>query len=193
MKKNSPVKDIIVPALCLLIIGGVCTGLLAGTNLLTKDKIAQIDAETKNAAVKSVMSEADDFKGAKASLDGTDYDCYICLKENEKIGLVVPVTVKSYGGALSLMVGIDSKEDRVTGVSITEINDTPGLGMKAKNDEFKNQFTGKKAGIEVVKGTAGDNEIQAITSATITSKAVTLAVNTALNVYSQVKAGGELG
>ena len=63
-----------------------------------------------------------------------------------------------------------------------EINDTPGLGLKAKEPEFKSQFAGKKAeALSVTKsGSGSDNEIAAISGATITSSATTNAVNAAL-------------
>lgn len=192
--KNSPIKEILIPALCLLIIGGVCTGLLAGTNLLTKEKIAEIEVQTKNEAKQAVLTDADDFsKEITVNLNDTEYTVYVGTKSGENVGVVIPVTVKSYGGALSLMVGIDIREEKIAGVGITEINDTPGLGMKAKNADFINQFTGKIKDISVTKNAPNGNEIQAITSATITSKAVTSAVNTAFEVYNTAKEGGEIG
>jgi len=86
------------------------------------------------------------------------------------------------------MVGIDTS-GKVTGVSILSISETAGLGMNAKNESFINQYIGKSGTIGVSKNGASDTEIQALTGATITSKAVTSAVNTALSLYSQI--GGE--
>lgn len=194
MKNNSTLKQILVPAVMLFIIALVCTALLAGTNMLTKDKIDQIAVQTENNAKASVLSEAEEFSEAKTVVfDGTEYTYYEGIAGSSIKGYVIPVTTKSYGGALSIMVGISADEAKITGIGITEINDTPGLGMKAKNDSFLSQFTGKQPGMKVVKNSPAENDIQAITSATITSKAVTGAVNTAFDVYSEIKAGGSNG
>lgn len=194
MKKNSSLKEILVPAVMLFIISLICTALLAGTNMLTKDKIEKIAIQTENEAKSAVLSEATEFSDAKTvTVNGTEYTYYEGSLNGDVKGYVIPVTTKSYGGALSLMVGISADEAKITGIGITEINDTPGLGMKAKNNDFLSQFTGKESGLNVVKNGASGNEIQAITSATITSKAVTGAVNTAFDVYSEIKAGGNNG
>ena len=193
--KNKTFKEIAVPALMLFIIAAICTALLAGTNLVTKDKIAQLAIEAENAA-KAAVFEADTFSDAKTiSLDSGDYLYYEAYAENGKdvIGYVFNVTTKSYGGALTCMVGISLDDEKVTGVEITSINDTPGLGMKAKGEDFLNQFIGKADGVSVNKSSASDTEIKAITGATISSQAVTDAVNTAFKVFSQVKAGAENG
>lgn len=194
MKKNSSLKEILVPAVMLFIIALICTALLAGTNMLTKDKIDEIAIQTENEAKSAVLSEATEFSDAKTvSVNGVEYTFFEGCADGTVKGYVIPVTTKSYGGALSLMVGISADEAKITGVGITEINDTPGLGMKAKNNDFLTQFSEKTAGLTVVKNGASGNEIQAITSATITSKAVTGAVNTAFEVYSEIKAGGSNG
>lgn len=190
MKKDSSLKEVLRPALMLFIIGAVCTALLAGTNLLTKDKIAEISAQAENEAKAAVLSEADTFsQGKKVSVNDKEYTYFEGTKNGEIKGYVITVTTKSYGGDLSAIVGIDAETSKITGVEITSINDTAGLGMKAKNADFLNQYFGKTEGIGVNKNAPGDNEIQAITGATITSKAVTEAVNTAFAVYSEIKAG----
>ena len=82
---------------------------------------------------------------------------------------------------MKLSVGL--KEDgTITGIEFLEINDTPGLGLKAKEPAFKDQFTGKNAqSLSVTKsGNADDTQINAISGATITSRATTNAVNAAL-------------
>ena len=102
--------------------------------------------------------------------------------------ILFKTSAKGYGGDIDLMVGIDTS-GKVTGVSILSISETAGLGMNAKNESFINQYMGKSGTIGVSKNGASDTEIQALTGATITSKAVTSAVNTALSLYSQI--GGE--
>ena len=79
----------------------------------------------------------------------------------------------------------------LNGYSITDISETAGLGMKAKEDAFKNQFSGIPAQIlEVTKGTkSADTEIEAISGATITSKAVTYGVDAGLTYYNSLVGG----
>lgn len=188
--KNKNFKEIALPAIMLFVIAAVCTALLAGTNLLTKDRIAEIAVQAENEA-KSAVIEASSFSDAK-EVNGNIY--YEALDEKGNlIGYVFNVSAKSYGGTLICMVGISAEDEKVTGVEITAISDTPGLGMKATAKDWLDQFIGKASGISVNKNSSSATEIQAITSATITSQAVTDAVNSAFDVLSQVKGGAENG
>ena len=89
------------------------------------------------------------------------------------------------------MIGLDT-EGTVTKIAVLSANnETPGLGQNIKKDTFLDQFIGKNGEISVVKTTPADNEIQAITSATISSSAVTRTVNAAIGYYNENLAGGE--
>lgn len=190
--KSKSLKEILVPAVMLFIIAAVCTALLAGTNLLTKDKIAEIAVQTAMEAKTSVFTEASSFsEEKKVDVDGEIIAYYEALDETGSIlGYVFSTTTKSYGGDLSCMVGISCNTNKITGVKITAINDTPGLGMKANSDDFLSQYNNRSGEIGVNKNQVTDTEIKAISGATITSKAVTLNVNTAFKAYETVKAGG---
>lgn len=87
----------------------------------------------------------------------------------------------SYGGTVKVSVGI-TNEGKITGVELLEISDTPGLGMKATEHTFKDQYKDKTVEeFTVTKtGSASDSEINAISGATITSNAVTHAVDAAI-------------
>ena len=95
--------------------------------------------------------------------------------------LITSTSAESYGGNVQIAVGI-SNEGELTGIGFLSISDTPGLGMRAKEPDFKDQFIGKKAeNLEVTKtGASADNQIEAISGATITSKAVTNATDAAI-------------
>lgn len=191
--KNKTFKEIAMPAIMLFVIAAICTALLAGTNLLTKDKIAEIAVQAENEAKAAVIT-ADSFSDAlEITADGKTYTYYEANNADGTVaGYVIAITTKSYGGDLACMVGI-STDEKITGVEITEINDTAGLGMKAQNEDFLKQYFDKSVGVKVNKNTSSDTEIKAITGATITSQAVTDAVNEAFNVLSQIKAGVENG
>ena len=84
-------------------------------------------------------------------------------------------------------MGIDN-EGTVKGIEMLKISETAGLGMKAKEDRFKDQFKNKNvAQFSYTKtGAASDFEIDAISGATITTKAVTNAVNTGLEYFARI-------
>ena len=88
---------------------------------------------------------------------------------------------KGYGGEITLPVGI-STDLTVTGVEIVDHAETPGLGANAESESWLSQFTGQSGELTVVKNAPTEGQIQAVTSATRTSKAVTDAVNQALAI-----------
>lgn len=176
-------KDILKPALILFVICLVVTALLAGTNLLTKDKIAEQSALEAEQSRKVVLSDADSFEEA----DGY----YVGKTNNETVGYVFQTEAKGYGGAVKVMTGI-SADGQITGVVILEHSETPGLGANAEKTSFTDQFkqTAPEKGITLVKNKApSDGEIEAMTGASITSRAVTNAVNEAITKYNTVKEG----
>ena len=193
--KNKTFKEIALPAIMLFIIALVCTALLAGTNLLTKDKIADLEVQAAMEAKKAVFADAAAFSDEMiVNYDGKDIPYYEALdSEGNVIGYVFATTTKSYGGDVTCMVGISCADNKITGVELTTINDTPGLGMKAKGADFLNQYVGRSGEIGVNKNASTDTEIKAISGATITSTAVTDAVNDAFGAYEIVKAGGNNG
>ncbi|MBQ9980675.1 MAG: FMN-binding protein, partial [Oscillospiraceae bacterium] len=85
-------------------------------------------------------------------------------------------------GDIDMMVGVDS-DGNVTGVSIVSLKETAGLGAKASEPDFTNQFVGKAGSVSVNKD---GGEIVALTSSTITSRAVCDGVNSALNAVKEV-------
>lgn len=191
-------KAILIPTISLFIICLVSTIFLGVVNEITEDKIAQNAVITEAESQKKVMPDADSF-GEKQegtyTYDGTSsaYSYVPALDKNKKtIGYVFITESTGYGGAISTMTGVDMN-GKVTGVEFLEINETVGLGMNANKDSFKEQFKGLVNGISVNKNTPGENEIKALTGATITSKATTKGVNTALDIFENVLGGGKNG
>lgn len=105
------------------------------------------------------------------------------LKKDGSIeGYVLTVTDhEGYGGDIRFAMGI-KLDKTVNGISFLSISETAGLGMKAVEDDFKNQFAGKKADhiVYTKNGASADNEIDALSGATITTNAVTNGVNAGL-------------
>lgn len=184
-------KDIFVPAITLFIICLLVSALLAGTNALTKEPIAENQLKKSQLAMQNVCPEAVSFEGAK----GIEAEVYRALDENgEVIGMAISVAAKGYGGDVCVMVGISHEDGgKVTGVEILSHDETPGLGANATGESFRNSYKQNipDSSFEVVKdGTGGENgKIDAITGATITSNAVTNAVNEAVEIYKSLTGG----
>lgn len=182
IKKFSP-KEIFIPVLVLFLICLVSSGLLAYTNSLTKDKIASIDTENKAKAMAVVMDKAASYGEEKT--DGDISWSSALDKDGKTIGYVVSTTVNGYGGDIDVMVGINNDGTINKAKVVSADDETPGLGQNTKKDSFIGQFSGKSGQLTVVKTTpSSDDEIQAVTSATISSKAVTKAVNSCLDYFN---------
>lgn len=193
MKKMS-FKQIFIPTISLFIICVGMTLCLALTNKATETKIADLAVKTASEARMQVLDTAKAFseekKASNADGEFTYYEGYAA--DNSLSGYIFSVDEKGYGGVIEIMVGVNT-DGTVHGVTILDISETAGLGMNAKKESFLSQYIGKKATIGVAKNSPSDNEIQALTGATITSKAVTAAVNEALTKYEAVKGGASLG
>lgn len=180
-------KKIIIPTIALFVICLVATTLLAFANMVTAPLIEELAVQTEIDARKKVLSKAETFEEKKLG----DIEYVVGLdKDGKEIGMVFTKTAKSYGGEIIVMTGIDS-EGKVAGVEILQINDTPGLGMNAEKPEFRNKFIGLNDIITVKKNSADakNNEIDAISGATISSQAVTDAVNAAISDYKTITEG----
>lgn len=185
MKMNF--KDIFIPTIALFLICTVATALLALTNNVTKEKISEVAAKTASEARQKVCADAKAFE-EKKDKDGNVY--FEAKDENgNTVGFAVTTKDKSYGGEIEVMTGF-SADGKVTGVEILSIDDTPGLGMNAKKEEFRNEYAGKSGALVVSKNAVADNEIKALTGATITSNAVTRCVNSATEICENA-IGGE--
>lgn len=192
MKKFSA-KEVLVPSVSLFVISLVVTLLLAVTNNVTAPLIEQLSVETEIQTRKTVLTEASYFddENKTVTLDGTEYTYCVGLDaEKNVVGYIFTTSTKGYGGEVKVMTGV-SADGKVTGVEALSLSETAGLGMNAKNESFRNQYIGKSGEIGVAKNSPKENEIQALTGATITSSAFTDAVNIALELYSVVTGGAK--
>ncbi|MCR4695016.1 MAG: RnfABCDGE type electron transport complex subunit G [Pseudobutyrivibrio sp.] len=203
---NKLVKDALVLT-AITVIAGFALGLVYE---ITKAPIATAKAAAQQKAYQTVFSDANEFKGldgfdsATASQilidagieDATIDNCSIAYDgSGNPLGYVIEVTDSSgYGGDISFAMGI-TNDGMINGYSITSISETAGLGMKAKDEgegTFSSQFIDRKAEIfQVTKtGASTSNEIDAISAATITSKAVTGGVNAGVTYFNSLTGGG---
>lgn len=169
---------------CILTIITLVAGVMLGfVYEITKDPIAKAEEKAKQEACQEVFSDADTFDMVEQKTDTVD-EVYLALKDGDEVGYVITATSKEgYGGDIQVTVGI-TKDGMINGISILSINETAGLGMNAKKPEFMEQYAGKRTNHFYVDKDGGDGEeIAAISGATITSRAVTQAVNAALDYY----------
>ena len=159
--------------------------LLAFTNELTVDKIAEIQQQKKNEAMAAVI-EAESYKLLVGEPDS--FELYQAANGETTVGYAVAIMTNGYGGNISMMVGVNP-DLTVNGVSITDMSETPGLGDNAKKPEFTDLFKGKAQ--EQLSLTNEGGEIQALSGATVTSLAVTNAVRSAVEIVSKETGGAD--
>lgn len=185
--------EAIKTALKLFLITAVSALCLALVNKVTAPVIAENQEIVTENTQKELIPDADKFVDSQVlslveinSADGSDVESlFTAMKGDKVIGHIVTVISKNgYGGDIKLMVGINDKS-QITKVKITETHETAGLGLKASNSEFIDQFIGRSNSLSVIKNSPPiyeGTDVSAISGATVTSKAVTEAVNKALEV-----------
>jgi electron transport complex protein RnfG len=172
--------------LVLLIITAIAGLILGGAHSITAGPIAETAKKAKQAAMIEILPQADEFKEVADKTNDKILEVNAGYKNGEIVGYALKVAPSGYGGAIEMMVGI-SNEGKIGGIKILSHTETPGLGANAPKIEFSGQYTDKPISkkLQVVKGTASnDNEIEALTGATITSRAVTTGVNSAVEYYN---------
>lgn len=149
--------------------------IIATVYFFTADAAAQKAIELRDEAMRQLVPEADEFVAYPDK-----EDVFRAEKDGEVLAYIIPAENPGYEGTIQILVAV-SPDVTVIDYEITAHKETPGLGDKAGVEPFKGQFKGKVAEqLEVVKDSTNTENIQALTGATITSKAVTEAVKKAL-------------
>ncbi len=168
------------PGIVLFIVGLLAAAALGFTNEFTKDKIEAQRKEKRDNAMSDIIPEAVSFED-----DGTGKFYWAIGQDGEKIGGIVFAYPNGFGGPVETIVGIGF-DQTVRGVRMGSHTETPDLGSRGGEPEFYEQFTGvsTEAPIVVIKvGTPKDNEILAISGATVTSKGMTAGVTEAIEIF----------
>ena len=174
MKKESTAMYVVRLAVTLLLIAGVMAAALAGINSVTAPIIEKLNYEKTQEAVSAVLAGGgDEIAAPEMALVSKMYQ-----GEN---GYAVEVTPGGFDNTITMMVGVDN-EGNVSGISIISHTETAGLGAIAAattsaGEAFRAQFVGLNGTVSVTKD---GGQVEAITSATITSRAVCDGVNAAL-------------
>ena len=197
-------KQMIRDSLILFAITLIAGLLLGGVYAITKNPIAKTQEDKKNEAYQAVFTDAAEFTEVTDAADaqqiladaGYTKDRIDEVKaamdaDGNILGYVMTITSsEAYGGELQIAIGI-RMDGTVNGISFLSLSETIGLGMEAKKPEFQEQFAGKQVEQFVYSktGAAADNEIDALSGATITTNAVTNAVNAGICYAGALGAG----
>lgn len=198
----------IIKDAAMLTIITLIAGLLLGLVYeVTKNPIKVQQALTKQKSFQAVFEDATDFKeldnfdkeGALQVLTQAGYEqesideAVEALDDNGTIlGYVMQVTTsEGYAGDITFSMGI-RLDGTVNGYEILRISETAGLGMKAKEDSFKDQYANKNVErfAYTKTGATAENEVDAISGATITTNAVTNGVNAGIAYFNSIAKGG---
>lgn len=200
---NKIVKNTLVLT-AITLVAGLLLGIVYD---ITKEPIASAQENRKQEAFQAVLpgankfeiEESFDVKVAEKIIQENGFSDDITEvaagidQDGKTMGYVINVTShEGYGGDIQLSVGI-LNDGTVKGIEMLSISETAGLGMKANESDFKNQFKDKEVSqfVYTKSGEKGDDKIDAISGATITTNAVTNAVNSAL-VYFESELGGDI-
>lgn len=204
--KNKIIKD----ALALTLITLVAGVALGGVYEITKDPIARQEAQAKAEAYEQVFTDAAAFEEIEMDdtliqtiRDQLDQEGYKAQsieevmraedQSGETLGYAFTVvTSEGYGGDIQFSMGVQN-DGTLNGISILSILETAGLGMNADTPAFKDQFVGKQVEkLQYTKnGATQDDEINAISGATVTTNAMTNGVNAGLCAFRVMEGGDQ--
>ncbi len=181
MKTEAMAKYVIRLAATLLVITSLVALALAGVNTITAPRIAQIQEETLQDAIREVLP------GGGEEVEFTDDTGLVTAVYQSSSGYAVEVNPIGFNGAIAMMVGIDN-EGNVLKIKVVSHSETPSLGAVAgakgsAGEEFRGQYVGVNGSVAVTKDGGG---IDAITGATVTSRAICEGVNAALQCVANM-------
>ena len=176
----------------LFVICVVAGGVLGVVYNATKDPIAAAETAKRTEAIKNVLPEFNELKETKvkSAMEDIDIPFYLAYNADSTfIGAAVETfTNKGFSGNVSLMVGILA-DGTINNISVLQHAETPGLGSKMTEPTFKDQFNNKNAASFNFKVKKDGGDVDAITAATISSRAFCDAVNRALSTFENNKGG----
>lgn len=174
----------VIKLVIISLVAGLCLSLVFAT---TKDKIEISKKAGLEKSLKEILPFMKDrFEEIEYDFENQKFPVYAVREPGGALsGAAVRVSVpEGYGGAITVLVGIE-KTKQVTGLRILEHKETPGLGTKAANQKFWGQFIGKSLSSFKFKVKKDKGDVDAITAATITSRAVSHAIEKGLQVYEK--------
>jgi len=178
----------------IVVLSVIClaAGLLLGTvKQVTLNRIEeQVLICVQGPALKNVLKNFDNnpiTERKKFKVDQTDTQVIVfpAISKGCLTGVAIEGFGKGYGGDIGVMVGFDLKKDELTGINITTMKETPGVGTSISKDDFTEQFFGHPVSNLALKSQKGD--IDAVSGATFSSKGAVAAVQKSVNIYTTIK------
>ena len=163
----------------LFVITAITSLLLGLVNGITIDEITRRNKEKTELAMIEVMPGTDDF----VKVEKTFLNSLVTAAYESSKGYVFQVSPSGFGGAIDMVVGV-SLDGAITGVSIVKMVETSGLGANAAAEDFRAQYQGATSQVQVTKD---GGTIDALTGATVTSRAVTDGVNAAIDAFAELR------
>jgi len=184
-------REMIKMIVVLTVLSVFSGGLLAAVRNGTKDKIENQQLQfVKGPAISTIFEGAannplsDRFK---LKDDGTERSFFVGVFDGKADAVAFESFGKGFGGELGVMVGVNTKDDKIIGVGITTMSETPGVGTRAKTDPtFAAQFKGMPVE-EQFKVKADGGQVDAVSGATFTSRGVSDALTDAGKIYKRLK------
>ncbi len=196
-KKESTLINMLLALFVITAVSGGVLGLVYG---MTKDTIAEVDQKKNEAAIKAVLPlegditfKADTLKYAYEGVDMT-FPCNLAYDANGNfLGAAVKTNEGGFGGKIEMMVGLLA-DGTIKGTSVLSHSETPGLGANMTG-KFKDQFVDKNPASYKLTVKKDGGDVDAITAATITSRAFSKAIDKAYKAFeankSQFMEGGQ--
>lgn len=180
-------REIMKLSVFLLIVAGIAGAALSYVNDLARPLITAQILQNKLDSFKEVYPQSEKVEDEtttylKESKDSIIKEVNIAYRSGVPVGVIYAVETKGYSGPISLLAGFDIATARITAIKVLSQRETPGLGAKATESKFRDRYRDKgiELPLEVTKTPPlKENQVQAITASTITSKAVTKGVNAA--------------
>ena len=177
-------KEAVKPGIVLGLTALVLAFLLAFVNIATRDTITKRQQDDINAALNKVIENAE-FAEVLAEGDTVVYEA---TKDGNPAGYCVQISSYGYSSTpLTMIVGVDG-EYKIIGISVTANEETPGLGSKVSEDSFLDMLKGKTGEIKVTKD---GGEIDAISGATKSSRAITDGATRAIEAVKKIGGGSD--
>lgn len=178
-------KETLKLGIILLIITVASAGILAVSNNLTKDRIAQLEIENSLAALKDIFGDGYEFKAMDENRqeeiiaeEPAIVEIFEAYSGETLSGYAIKTVSGGYAGNLIVLTGISIDQGKILGAKLLEHAETPTLGGKATEPEFEEKFPGKSVEAQVI--------VEVISGATVTSNGVVKGVNIARELYNNV-------
>ncbi|MBR1698866.1 MAG: RnfABCDGE type electron transport complex subunit G [Bacteroidales bacterium] len=182
-KSNLTNMVLVLGLTCLL-----CSAILGGAYVLTKEPIDAAAAQKTNRAIAQVLPAFETASERSfVEVYGKDFPYYEAKNGEDLVGYAIESTVVGFGGNLTVMVGV-TPDRKVCNTSVLSHSETPGLGAKCTSDpKFVSQWAGFDPSVKKLEVKKDGGDVDAITASTITSRAYALAVQNALAAFDTLQ------